>query len=72
MKYFTRRHGSQRASASQKVATFQTNPRADGATVDPILWLRVGDMWHAVEFENEGEARVLLSNAQHIFRSFGR
>ncbi len=72
MRYWTRKHGSQRPSAMQKVATFETVPRDDGATVHPILWLRVGDVWHAVEFENEGEARVLLSEAQHIFRSFGR
>lgn len=70
MKHFTRRHGSQRASASQKVSTLETSARPDGSTYDPILWLRVGDIWHAIEFENEGEARVLLSEAQHIYRSF--
>ena len=70
MRHFTRRHGSQRPSASQKVSVLETNMREDGAAADGILWFRVGDVWHALEFENEGEARVLLSHAQRVFRSF--
>lgn len=70
MKYWTRKNGSQRTSKVQKVSVLEVNFRPDGATADPILWFRVGDTWHALEFENEGEARVLLSNGQYIFRSF--
>lgn len=69
MKYWTRKHGSQRASSIQKVSVLEVQHQDDGSTVDPILWFRVGDTWHAIEFENEGEARVLASNAAHIFRS---
>lgn len=72
MKHFTRKHGSQRASASHSVGVLETNIRGDGATVDPVLWFRIGDTWHALEFENEGEARVLMSHAAHIYRSLAK
>lgn len=69
MKYWTRKHGSQRASAEHKVSVLQPGDlRNDGATYEPILWIRVEDTWHAIRFENEGEAKVLLSTAQHIYR----
>lgn len=70
MKYWTRNNGSQRPSAEYKVSVLETQSRDDGATHYPILWIRIEDKWHAIEFENEGEARVLMSCASHIHRSF--
>lgn len=68
MKYWTRKNGSQRASAMQTLSVLETSPSNDGATHYPILYFRVGDTWHCIEFENEGEAKVLMSAAAQIFR----
>lgn len=73
MKTWTRKHGSQRASAAKKVTVLE--PGAITATGDghePILWFRVGDVWTAIEFENEGEVRVLASAAAYIYRSVAK
>jgi len=68
MKYWTRRNRSQRASAIQKVTVLETVPDSSGATHYPILYFQVDGVWHCIEFENEGEAKVLMSSAAQIFR----
>lgn len=69
MKTWTRKHGSQRASAAKKVTVLEPGAiTAAGDAIEPILWFRVDDVWTAIEFENEGEAKVLMSVAAHILR----
>jgi len=72
VKYWTRKSRSQRASRTQTVETLDLALAPDGSSFLPVLFFRVGETWHCFKFENTGEARVLLSSAQHVFRGVSR
>lgn len=71
MKYYTWRKGSKRSSAGAKTLVLKTMATEDGSNVYPILYFLVGDKWHEIVIENEEEAKILLSSAAKILKSFG-
>jgi hypothetical protein len=67
MKYFTRRHSSQRASAQEDMS-FEPNFAGQGGY--PYLALRAGDKYHIIHFETAEEVKELLSQAHIIHHNW--